>query len=439
MTGFARNGLSASAQRGRPTRPMPLFVLGINHRTAPIEVRERVAFDPAGMPAALRALVNLPDVDEGLIVSTCNRTELYCAGQQDGAQTALSWLREQHALDEPTLESFYRKNEQSAVRHTFEVACGLDSMVLGEPQILGQVKDAFRAADEAGALGPVLNRLFQQAFSVAKLVRTDTGLGASAVSVASAAVSLAGRIFANFDRHTALFIGAGETIALAARHLHGRGLSRMIVANRSIERARLLAREFNGYAVSLDEIEAHLAEADIVISSTASPHPILTASMVKAALRARKRRPMFIVDLAVPRDVEPQVQDLQDAYLYTVDDIEEVTSHNMRLREEAAKQASTIVESEVSRFERNLRMLDVGPLIKELRAHAGEISEQALSNAQRQLAAGNDPQAVLTTLANALTNKLLHQPTTRLREAGAEHDEHILQAARELFALRDPE
>ncbi len=418
---------------------MPLFVLGINHRTAPIEVRERVAFDPASMPQALRALVSLPDVDEGLIVSTCNRTELYCAGPRDGVQTALSWLSEQHALDESTLQSFYRKNEQSAVRHAFEVACGLDSMVLGEPQILGQVKDAFRVAGEAGALGPVLNRLFQQAFSVAKLVRTDTGLGASAVSVASAAVSLAGRIFSSFDRHTALFIGAGETVALAARHLHGRGLSRMIVANRSIERARLLAREFNGYAVSLDEIDAHLAEADIVISSTASPNPILTAPMVKAALHARKRRPMFIVDLAVPRDVDAQVQDLQDAYLYTVDDIEEVTSQNMRLREEAAKQASTIVEAEVDRFERSLRMLDVGPLIKDLREHAGQISEQALANAQRQLAAGKDPQTVLSTLAGALTNKLLHHPTTRLREAGAEHDKQILHAARELFALRDPE
>ncbi len=418
---------------------MSLFVLGLNHRTAPVEVRERVNFDPALIPDALHDLVSLPDVQEGMIVSTCNRTELYVVGADGGSAQAGDWLRQTRALDERANTSLYTKEHADAIRHAFSVACGLDSMVLGEPQILGQVKDAYRVAGESGAVGPVLNRLFQQAFSVAKQVRSDTGIGSSAVSVASAAVSLAGKLFTDFSRHTALFVGAGQTIELAARHLRGRGLKRMIFANRSVDRAQRLAEALSAYAISLDDLGQHLAEADMVVCSTASPTPILTADMVRAALKARRRKPIFIVDLAVPRDVAPEVRELHDVYLYSVDDLEEVVRDNMRLREEAARAALKIVDQEVVRFERNLKLLDAVPVIRDVRSHASQVSHDVLDQARRQMASGRDPDEVLGWLADTLTNKLLHAPTTRIRVAGEDGDEAILAASRELFGIAKPE
>jgi glutamyl-tRNA reductase len=415
---------------------MSLFVLGLNHRTAPVEVRERVNFDPALLPGALQDLVSLPAVDEGMIVSTCNRTELYVVGE--GSHEVGDWLRETRSLDHQADKSLYTKEHADAIRHAFSVACGLDSMVLGEPQILGQVKDAYRLAGENGAVGPVLNRLFQQAFSVAKQVRSDTGIGASAVSVASASISLAANIFTDFTRHTALFVGAGQTIELAARHLRARGLQRMIFANRSVDRARRLAETLNAFAIPLDGIDDHLAEADMVICSTASPEPILDGAMVKRALKARRRKPMFIVDLAVPRDVATDVRNLHDVYLYTVDDLEEVVRDNMRLREESARSARKIVDNEVVRFERNLKLLDAVPVIREVRSQAEAVSEEVLDHARRQINAGRDPNEVLSWLSDTLTHKLLHAPTTRIRVAGEDGDESLLKASRELFGVTKP-
>jgi glutamyl-tRNA reductase len=418
---------------------MSLFVLGLNHRTAPVEVRERVNFDPALLPTALQDLVSLPDVEEGMIVSTCNRTELYVVGNGQGTTQVGDWLRETRDLDPRADQSLYTKEHADAIRHAFSVACGLDSMVLGEPQILGQVKDAYRLAGESGAVGPVLNRLFQQAFSVAKQVRSDTGIGASAVSVASAAVSLAANIFTDFSRHTALFVGAGQTIELAARHLRARGLQRMIFANRSAERARRLADSLSAFAIPLDDLEKHLAEAEIVICSTASPTPVLDAAMVKHALKARRRKPMFIVDLAVPRDVAPDVRELSDIYLYSVDDLEEVVRDNMRLREEAARAAAKIVDNEVMRFERNLKLLDAVPVIRDVRSQASTVSEEVLEQARRMIAAGRPPEEVLHWLSSTLTNKLLHAPTARMRVAGEDGDAALLDASRELFGIARPE
>jgi glutamyl-tRNA reductase len=414
---------------------MLFFALGINHRTAPVHIREKVNFDPARLPDALRELTSLPGVDEGLIVSTCNRTELYCSGSDGAAGRAREWLVRYQALDEAARDSLYVLELGEAVRHTFQVACGLDSMVLGEPQILGQMKEAYREAHAAGTVGPVLNRLFQHAFAVAKQVRTDTGIGASPVSIAYAAVTLARQIFSDFSRHTALLIGAGDTIELVARHLHGQGLGRMIIANRRVENAHTIAAALNGFAIGLDEVDAHLAEADIVVSATASPEPLLTRASVAEALKQRRRRPMFLVDLAVPRDIEAAVAELPDAYLYTVDDLDKVVEHNLHLRRAAAVEAEAIVATEAERFGRTLKMLDAVPLIRAVREQADEIRRNAVEQARRQLEAGRPPAEVLEFLASTLTNKLLHAPSAGLRRAGEEGDVELMQAARALFGL----
>jgi glutamyl-tRNA reductase len=413
---------------------MPLVVVGVNHRTAPVEVRERVVFDPARVPEALRELTSLPDVRESIIVSTCNRTELYCVTER-GEPELGEWLQRYHQLGSSIHHCLYRHDEMRAVTHAFSVASGLDSMVLGEPQILGQLKDAYRTAQEAGTTGPMLNRLFQAAFSVAKRVRTETQIGANAVSVASAAVSMAKTVFSSFDTRTALMVGAGETIALAARHLHADGLRRMIVANRSVDRARELAAEFQGFAISLDEIPSHLREADIVVASTASPNPIITRAMTASALRARKRRPIFMVDIAVPRDIEPEVAELEDVYLFTIDDLQSVVKENMEGRRQAAREADQMIAAEADRFEMKLRTRDAAPTIRRLRHQAELAREHTLDQARHMLAAGRSADEVLDFLSATLTNRLIHAPSQRLREAAETGDDAIIEAITDIYHL----
>jgi glutamyl-tRNA reductase len=413
---------------------MPLVVVGVNHRTAPVEVRERVVFDPARMPEALRELTSLPDVRESIIVSTCNRTELYCVTER-GEPELGEWLQRYHQLGSSIHHCLYRHEDMRAVTHAFSVASGLDSMVLGEPQILGQLKDAYRTAQETGTTGPMLNRLFQAAFSVAKRVRTETQIGANAVSVASAAVSMAKTVFSSFDTRTALMVGAGETIALAARHLHADGLRRMIVANRSVDRARELAAEFQGFAISLDEIPSHLREADIVVASTASPNPIITRAMTASALRARKRRPIFMVDIAVPRDIEPEVAELEDVYLFTIDDLQSVVKENMEGRRQAAREADQMIAAEADRFEMKLRTRDAAPTIRRLRHQAELAREHTLDQARHMLAAGRSADEVLDFLSATLTNRLIHAPSQRLREAAETGDDAIIEAITDIYHL----
>jgi len=413
---------------------MPLVVVGVNHRTAPVEVRERVVFEPARMPEALRELTSLPDVRESIIVSTCNRTELYCVTER-GEPELGEWLQRYHQLGSSIHHCLYRHEDMRAVTHAFSVASGLDSMVLGEPQILGQLKDAYRTAQETGTTGPMLNRLFQAAFSVAKRVRTETQIGANAVSVASAAVSMAKTVFSSFDTRTALMVGAGETIALAARHLHADGLRRMIVANRSIDRARELAAEFQGFAISLDEIPSHLREADIVVASTASPNPIITRAMTASALRARKRRPIFMVDIAVPRDIEPEVAELEDVYLFTIDDLQSVVKENMEGRRQAAREADQLIAAEADRFEMKLRTRDAAPTIRRLRHQAEQAREHTLDQARHMLAAGRSADEVLDFLSATLTNRLIHAPSQRLREAAESGDDAIIEAITNIYHL----
>jgi len=417
---------------------MSLFAVGINHKTAPVSLRERLAFGPDVLAEAFNDLVSRPEVEEAAILSTCNRTEIYCVHQAPDPGYLADWLSGFHGLD-PNLITphLYTYTDGEAVAHILRVASGLDSMILGEPQILGQVKDAYHAAIRAGAAGKLLSRLFQHTFSVAKQVRTDTAICSSPVSVAFAAVDLARQIFSDLSTQTALLIGAGDTIELAARHLHQRGIGRMIVANRTVERAHALAGQFDAYAIALTEIAVHLPEADILISSTASPLPILGKGSVERALKARKRRPMFMVDIAVPRDIEPEVGELSDVYLYTVDDLQEVIDGNMRSRREAADQAEEIIDLHVEVFMGWLRSLDAVGVIRKYRSRAEQARDEVLERALRQVQNGRDPEEVLRYLAHTLTNKLLHTPSAQMRRAGHEGQNELLTAANALFQLKE--
>jgi len=415
---------------------MHLLALGVNHHTAPVEIREKVAFAPEKLAAALDAVTADGAAHEAAILSTCNRTELYCNLEPSNDARLVEWFCDYHRLRRETLQPYlYRHPDRDAVKHAFRVAAGLDSMVLGEPQILGQMKDAFAEAHKAGATGKILNRLFQQTFAVAKQVRTDTAIGASAVSVASAAVALAKQIFDSLAPQTVLLIGAGDMIELTARHLKEQGVGRMIVANRTLERAELLAAPYGAEAIALAEMPARLADADIVISSTASQLPILGKGAVERALKARRHRPMFMVDIAVPRDIEPEVSSLNDVYLYTVDDLQGVVQENRQSREAAAREAEKIIDVQVLTFMHWIRGLDAVPTIRALREQADALRERELKRARARLARGEDPDKVLAQLARALTNKLTHAPTDALRHADL--DGELLEAARRLFNLNE--
>jgi len=417
---------------------MTLIALGINHRTAPVDLREQVAFSADRLPAALRELAALPEVSEAAILSTCNRTELYCCSRRPDFDQITDWLGQFHSIANERLQPYlYRFPDMDAVRHLLRVAGGLDSMILGEPQILGQVKQAYQQAVDAGTLHVHLERLFQHTFSVAKQIRTDTAIGESPVSVAFAAVSLARQIFGELAGQTALLIGAGETVELTARHLSEHNLGRLVIANRTPERAHQIAMQFGGYGIGLDEIPTHLVEADIVISSTAAEHFIVDYGMVKTALKARRHKPVLMVDIAVPRDIDPRVAKLDDVYLYTVDDLKEVIEDNLRSRQRAAEQAEEIIEVQVQRFMAWLRAQDATDSIRRLRGGAETERDHLLERARQMIAAGRTPEEALHFLAHTLTNKLIHEPTVRLRKAGEESRHDLLEAAMEIFNLRN--
>ena len=416
---------------------MTLLALGINHKTADVAVREQVAFTPDQMEAALVALKGLPAVSEAAVLSTCNRTELYCVTEAQGEQAVIDWLGRFHDLPvEKLMRCAYHYLDASAARHLMRVASGLDSMVLGEPQILGQLKDAYQQARQHQGLGGELERLFQHTFAVAKQVRTETGIGENPVSVAYAAVSLATRIFDDLSRSRALLVGAGDTIELVARHLREAGIKELIVANRTRERAAQLTGEFGGEAITLGEIPQALERADIVITSTAAPLPILGKGMVEQALKVRRHRPIFMVDIAVPRDIEPQVGELDDVFLYTVDNLHEVIEENRRHRQVAADQAEELISQGVSHWQHERRVRGAGELIKRYREQGEALRQGSEAQALAQLARGEDPEKVLRRFSQQLTNKLLHGPTLRLREASGAERHDVIQAAESL--LLDP-
>ena len=415
---------------------MTLLALGLNHTTAPVEIREKVAFSGEVLPDVLSELRLQEGIDEVAILSTCNRTEIYCSLEEANQQALLDWLSRFHQLRLQDIRPFlYSYPDANAVKHVLRVASGLDSMVLGEPQVLGQLKSAYKTAVNAGSIGQLLGRLFQHSFRVAKEIRSNTEIGNHPVSIAFATVRLGQQIFGNLTDRTALLIGAGETIELTARHLHDKGLHRMIIANRTLERSRQLARDFSGYAITLEDIPNHLDEADIIITATGSQIPIISKDMVKQAIIKRKHRPIYIVDIAVPRDVDPETDKLDDVYLYTVDDLQGVIAESMRNREQAARQAEEIIDTQVVHYMDWLHSLNTVSTIRAIRDSANTMQQEVLDAALKRLGQGDNPEQVLREMARSLTNKLIHSPSVQLRNTDKAQKDELLRAARKLFNI----
>ncbi len=414
---------------------MTLFALGINHTTATVDLREAVAFSPEQLQQALAEAREHPHLREVAILSTCNRTEIYAELEGDGS-LLLQWLAQFHRAEPAVFANcHYLRQGMDAARHMMQVASGLDSLVLGEPQILGQMKSAYASAVEAKSIGSQLHNTFHKVFSVAKRVRSETAIGENPVSVAYAAVSLAQQIFSDLKQDTALLIGAGETIELVARHLAEAGIKKIIVANRTLINAVELASQFNGDAILLADIPEHLARADIVIASTASQLPILGKGSVEAALKKRRHKPMFLVDIAVPRDIEPQVADLADVFLYTVDDLKVVIDENMRSREQAAQIAREIIEESVIHYEQELKALDAKDLLLAYRQSIESARDAELAKALKGLASGQAPEEILQQFARNLTNKFLHKPSAALKQASSQGNYQFLNDFQTLLDL----
>jgi len=436
---------------------MALVLLGINHNTANIDFRERVAFPPEKVADAIQRATALPALDELVIVSTCNRTELYA--RIDLGEAALSdpdcdlddsvlreqelrlldWLSQYHGLDRAEVQrAAYFHWRQDVVRHLMRVACGLDSMVLGEPQILGQIKSAYAVSKEMGVVSGSLGRAFQEAFSIAKQVRTDTAIGENPVSVAYAAVTLAEQIFSDLGSLHALLIGAGRTIELVARHLTDKGVKHIVVANRTLQNAVELGEKFGAAGVLLSDIPEQLVKADIVVSSTNSQLPLLGKGAVESAIKRRRHKPMLLVDLAVPRDIEPQVGEIADAYLYSIDDIRDVIEDNVKSRTEAAAQASSIIDRGVQEYQRRVRSLNAVNTLRAFREKAEQLRDREVEKALRALEKGESAPQVLEALARGLTNKLIHSPSVQMKKASADGRDDVLLLTRELYELDEP-
>ena len=414
---------------------MSLLSLGINHQTAPVDIREKIAFSADQMAHALDELQSLSAINESVIVSTCNRTEIYCDTSSDSSETVSHWLSEYHGISDEALSPYlYQHTNEEVARHLFRVASGLDSMVLGEPQILGQLKTSFDQARIGNSINAILGRLFQHSFNVAKRVRTDTEIGSHPVSVAFTAVNLSKQIFGSLSELQALLIGAGETIELVARHLQSQNIGSMVIANRSLERASKLAQEVGAGAVQISDVPEQLEKADIVISSTASQLPILGKGATESALKKRKHKPIFMVDLAVPRDIETEVGNLDDIYLYTIDDLNKVVDKNQHTRVLAAEAAQEIINLEVKTFEQWLVTHQAADEIRQLRASADQIKQQCFDRVLAQYQQDHDAEKALQRLANTLTNKMLHGPTMEMRKALRSDDQATIRLLQSLIS-----
>jgi glutamyl-tRNA reductase len=419
---------------------MPLLTTGISHQTAPLEIREKIAIARVDNADSVRELCSLADIEEAVIVSTCNRTEIYSIGPKSSAEQVRQWLQKTGNLTSAEIdEHCYIREREKSVQHLFRVAGGLESLVLGESQILGQLKESWQLAHEAGGVGKVMDRLFQHAFATGKRVRSKTGIGDHPVSVAYTTVLLAKQIFGDLASKTVVLVGAGEMVELCGRHLHDKGVSSLIIANRSIDRAVALADQFGAHAVALSDLPGMMHKADILISSTASQQPVISAAAVKAALKQRRNRPMFLVDIAVPRDIEPETASLKNVYLYTIDDLQQVVDSNLSKRHEAAQAAGSEVDSAVDEFMRWLNSARASVYLQKMHKHARKNSDELVARALRKLAAGKDPEQVMEQLANTLAKRILHLPSTRLREAAEAQDDELLRVANRLFEPEDDE
>jgi glutamyl-tRNA reductase len=409
---------------------MSLKILGLNHNTASLIIREQLVFSDEEIKSALDELKLIISVKEAVILSTCNRSELYLNTDHEGLEKAKSWLIK-------TEKYLFIIQDEAAINHLSRVACGLDSMILGEPQILGQLKDAFRLARQHHFISDIFNPLFAHVFSVAKKIRTNTKIGNSPVSVAYAAVTLANQFFSGFKQHTALLIGAGMSIELTAKHLSNKGIGRLFIANRDYKKAQKLAKKFNGYAINLANLDGILEVADILISATSSKNFIITKSQIQEAIRARKRKPIFAVDMAVPRDMEPTIGDLEDIYIYTIDDLEKVILEGQSSRQSAAVNANNILLEETSRFIEKQKSLAINSKIIELREYGEKIKQEVLKQSQKQLKKGDNIDQVLEKNTSNIVNKLLHLPSIKLKEAAEKSDTESIKIISELFNLED--
>ena len=433
---------------------MALVLVGINHNTANIEMREKVAFPPEIVESALAEIYALPQIAEVVIVSTCNRTEIYLdfaegdseapAGDElsqnrqlvDRQAEIVAWLSKFHGLEVGGLEQCsYSYASEDVVRHLMKVSCGLDSMVLGEPQILGQIKSAYAVSKDQEVVAQSLGRAFEEAFSIAKQVRTDTAIGENPVSVAYAAVTLAERIFSDLPSLSVLLIGAGRTIELVVKHLVEKGVSKIVVANRTLDNALEIANRFDAHGVLLSDIPEQLIKADIIVSSTNSQLPLLGKGAVERALKHRKHKPMLLVDLAVPRDIEAEVSEIADAYLYSIDDISDVIEDGVKSRADAAAQAESIIERGVEDYRKALRSLNVVSTLRAFRDKADAIREKELERALKALEKGESAEAVVSSLARSLTQKLVHSPSVQMKKASAAGRDELLALTAELFEL----
>jgi len=414
---------------------MSFKILGLNHNTASLIIRERLVISNEEIEPALIELKTIKSIKEAVILSTCNRSELYLNTDNRGLEEAKSWLTKFKKIDSNTEKHLFTLHKKEAIIHLSRVACGLDSMILGEPQILGQLKDAFRFARKQGFVNDSFNPLFAHVFSVAKKIRTNTKIGNSPVSVAYAAVTLANQFFSGFKQHTALLIGAGISIELTARHLRNKGIGRLFIANRDFKKAQKLAKKFNGYAVNLSDLDGILEVADILISSTSSKNIIIEKSQVIKAIKNRKRKPIFAVDMAVPRDMDPTIADLEDIYIYTIDDLEKVILEGQASRESAAINANHILLEETSRFIEKQKSLTINSKIIALREHGEKIKEEVLKQSQRQLKKGDNIDQILEKSTSNIVNKLLHMPNIKLKEAAKNSDTESIKIISELFNL----
>ncbi len=417
---------------------MALLTYGINHKSAALELREQLSFQTENIPMALQDLKTRYAVNEAVLLSTCNRTELYvdCADPNSVAK----WLAEHRQVNTQHLNSHsYAHHDFNAIRHIMRVASGLDSMVLGEPQILGQMKEAYALAQQAGTVGPQFHKLFPSIFSTSKTIRTQTSIGAHPVSIAYAIVQLAKRIFSDLKNARVLLIGSGETIELAATHLFNNGIQSLTIANRSFERAQQLAQKYPAKIISLSDIPNQLKEVDLLITATSSPLPILGKGMVESALKSRKHRPILMADLAVPRDIEPEVGQLEDIYLYNIDDLNSVISQNLKSRESAAEEAENIISLQTAHYLQELRIHNASNLIQSYRKKMQQLSESELEKAMHQLHQQQDPERVLKELAHNICNKMMHQPTIKIREAAYEGDFDLLNYSKILLDLEPSE
>jgi len=415
---------------------MPLYALGLNHATAPVKVREQIAFQPDTLGVALRDLIAQPSVKEAAILSTCNRTEVYFSAAE--AEPVERWLESFHRVPSESLHPYvYTLAQDRAVSHAFRVASGLDSMVLGEPQILGQMKHAVRSAEAAGALGLILNRLFQRTFAVAKDVRTNTDIGSASISMAAAAVKLAERIYPSLADQHLLLIGAGEMIDLAAAHFAAKHPKSITVANRTLERGEQLAARFGANAITLNELPERLAQFDMIVTSTASSLPILGKGLLERAIKSRRHTPMFIVDLAVPRDVEPEAAELDDVFLYSVDDLANIVKDNLQIRVDALTQAEEMIAEQAQSFLRWLDGRSVIPTLTALQGHHEVLRAAEVERARRLLSGGAAPEQVIEQLARGLTNKFLHAPAQALTRAGDAERAQLLAMLHHIYQLPD--